>query len=76
MDDAVKLVLVKKIADESFVNNIPFYKSVIGLVFDVGNIFEISGIREQIKIKNLIIRVVQHKTPHDVRSDEACAARN
>ncbi len=76
MDHSIKLMLLKQLSNKGLIGDVPFYKSVIGLFFDICNIFKIPCISKRIQIKYLVLWVFLHKTTHYMRTNKSSTTGN
>ena len=70
MDNSIKLLFLKQIINKPLVSDVAFYKSIIRFIFNIDDIFQISCISERIQIKNLVVRILLHKKPHDMGANK------
>src|SRR6478672_3811526 len=74
MDHTVELMLVKQIVNEIRINDIAFDKRIVRRIFNIGNVLEIASISQQIKVQNMVTRIIVDKAPDDMRADKTCAS--
>jgi hypothetical protein len=76
MDDAVEPVFMEQSIHLLQVGDIGPDKLIIGQMFYIREVFEVSGISELIGIDDEIVGIPVREQPDNMRSDKACPAGN
>lgn len=76
MDDAVETGFIKESVDKGRIGDIAFYETVVRPFLDIAEIAEITRIGKVIEIRNGIVRITIHETPHNVGTDKARSSGN
>lgn len=70
----VDLIALKYLREELHIEDIAFFKMVIGMLLQVAQVLEIAGVRKLVEIDDSIRWVTSDKPSDDVRSDESGSA--
>jgi len=76
MDDTVYLLLLHQLVESIEVADVHLHELVVGLLLDVLQVGQITGISEFVEVDDVIIGVLVHEKAHHVAPDKACAASN
>ena len=71
MDHSVDLIVAHHSAHGVKIGHICFYKCVVGPRLHILEILQIAGIRQQIQIHYIIVRIFLYKESHHMGADEA-----
>ena len=74
VNNALRLVFRKDAFDLLDIQDIYFLENIIGLILNVPEVLEVTGIGEGIKVDYTIVRVFIYKQPDHVRADKAGSA--
>ncbi len=74
MHNSIWIVLFKDFSKFFRFCNVGFFENVIGFVFDVLQVFQISCVRKCIKVDDLCFRIIFYKFSYHVRTDKAGSA--
>jgi len=70
MDHPVDLVSCKHLLHLVVVANIRPHEPIIGLVLNIAQICQITGISQFIEINDTVVRILVHQQPHHMRTDK------
>ena len=76
VNDAIDMLFFQERYDRIKIADIGLYKMVVGLVFNVLQISEITCISKLIEVVNLVIRVGIHEQSYDVRTYKSGSTGN
>ena len=74
MNDVCNLVAFKNALERCCIANIGSFKTIIGCLVNVLEVFEVACIGELIEVDHQVVRVVVNQASHDVRANKTCAA--
>ena len=76
VNDAIDMLFFQERYDRIKIADIGLYEMVVGLVFNVLQIGEITCISKLIEVVNLVIRIGIHEQSYDMRTYESGTAGN
>ncbi len=76
VDHPVEKVRFKQLLNERGINNVALNKLVIGLVFNILQVGQITGISKLVEVNNVVLRILSNEQTYNVRANKPCTSGN
>ncbi len=73
MDHSLEVIFFKKSLQKICVEDIAFFKNVVGQVLDIAQVFEVAGVSQGIQVHDPVIGMVMQKMADHMRTDKTGA---
>ena len=74
MDDAVYLLILHEFVESVEVANVHLHELIVGLILDVLQVCEVSGIGQLVEIDDVILGIFVDEKPYNMTADESGSA--
>jgi len=76
MNDAIDMLILHQLQESVEVADVHLHKLIVGLVFYVLEVGEITCVSQLVEVDDIILRILVHEKANNMGANEACTPRN